>query len=227
MSIFRPLNITSKLQHELEIWGREEAYRHYAEVRRRSCEPHQLLDLWMRAPVCSHCVSRYPLRAHDAADIRGGRGWEEDVEWKLGEDTLLGIKRSRIDHDGFALRCKVRGCSLMPWDGDEVFIESYHLEEHFSIPMETGGRISAGRKLRSQIFKVYGGVCFACGVTEDLHIDHIRPRALGGDAAFRNLQPLCRRCGQNKGSREAEERSVFDDMYFLDYPSDGYEGLFW
>jgi hypothetical protein len=53
------------------------------------------------------------------------------------------------------------------------------------------------------------------------------PRFHGGDAAFRNLQPLCTRCGQKKGNTLPTEVSVYSDLYFGPYPSDAYEGLFW
>src|SRR5207253_741857 len=119
------------------------------------------------------------------------------------------------------------GTELRPWWGDDLWVETYHLEEHYSIPLEPGRR-NPSRKLRDQIIRLYDNRCYGCGRGDvPLHIDHVRPRARGGDASFRNLQPLCERCGQRKGSAMPEEVSICDDLYFGPYPSDGYEGLFW
>jgi 5-methylcytosine-specific restriction endonuclease McrA len=39
-----------------------------------------------------------------------------------------------------------------------------------------------------------GGACLACGVVEDLTVDHIVPLSLGGSNAIGNIQPLCAAC---------------------------------
>jgi 5-methylcytosine-specific restriction endonuclease McrA len=54
------------------------------------------------------------------------------------------------------------------------------------------------RKLRAEVIRLYGKRCFACGSDGPLGIDHIHPRSHGGTAAFQNLQPLCKKCGQAK-----------------------------
>jgi hypothetical protein len=46
----------------------------------------------------------------------------------------------------------------------------------------------------------YGGVCLACGVAEDLSVDHIVPLSLGGSNAISNIQPLCETCNSLKGA---------------------------
>ena len=55
----------------------------------------------------------------------------------------------------------------------------------------------------------------------------VSPKSKGGDAAFRNLQPLCEDCGNKKADQLPAEVTVFSDIYFGAYPSDAYEGLFW
>ncbi len=108
-----------------------------------------------------------------------------------------------------------------------IYIVKYHLEEYYGIPLETPGKKTVSKKLRSRIFDLYDNQCFSCKATEDLHIDHINPVAKGGDAAFRNLQPLCRTCGFKKGDSDPNIVTVFSDMYFQPFPPDYYEGLFW
>lgn len=48
------------------------------------------------------------------------------------------------------------------------------------------------------------GKCRACGTTQDLTIDHIMPRSLGGTNNRYNLQCLCRRCNIKKANRYKE-----------------------
>src|SRR5262245_61784095 len=43
-------------------------------------------------------------------------------------------------------------------------------------------------------------VCACCGATGPLHWDHILPKARGGSDAWQNMQRLCDRCNQSKGT---------------------------
>lgn len=52
-----------------------------------------------------------------------------------------------------------------------------------------------------RIKKRDGEICAQCGSREDLTIDHIHPRALGGDHEDDNLRVLCRSCNSRKGAR--------------------------
>jgi hypothetical protein len=206
-------------------WLREEALRFYVGQRRQHCTYLQLLDLWMQTPMCSDCKASDPLFWGGPPDI--GREWEEDILWALGEERLATI-RARLGEDpDYAITCYKCGRSVCPWDGDDLWVHTYHLEEHFGLPLETPGRRNPSKEVRKRIVDLYDRKCFNCGAGGRLHLDHIRPRAKGGDSAFRNLQPLCVRCGQQKGNSEPEEIGVYDDRYFDDPPSDSHEGLFW
>jgi HNH endonuclease len=56
-------------------------------------------------------------------------------------------------------------------------------------------------KVRFFVFERDGYRCVQCGATEDLTIDHIYPRSLGGGHTEDNLQTLCRPCNCRKGAR--------------------------
>jgi 5-methylcytosine-specific restriction endonuclease McrA len=45
------------------------------------------------------------------------------------------------------------------------------------------------------------GKCANCGSIENLTIDHIIPRCLGGSGRWKNLQVLCEKCNQAKGQK--------------------------
>jgi 5-methylcytosine-specific restriction endonuclease McrA len=84
--------------------------------------------------------------------------------------------------------------------------------------------------MRSLVIEFYEHTCFGCGISDTiakLTIDHIIPQSRGGDAAFRNLQPLCEACQQKKADHRGEEIKVHDNMYFRSPPGDSFEGLFW
>jgi len=144
-------------------------------------------------------------------------------------DEIIKFTEAQLAEDSeYAFECKrCQHRPLRPWDGDDVWVLNYHLEEHYGINLEEPGKMNPSKKLRKKIFSLYGDHCFRCGETKGLHIDHLRPRAKGGDGAFRNLQPLCERCGNLKGDREPAQIEVFNPIYFMPQPSDSWPNLFW
>lgn len=227
MPIIEPDIPTPRESHKMDLWEKEECCRFYIRERRRQCTFRQIMNLWLRAPYCASCAASDPFIYDRPPDIYG-RQWRRDISWKLGEDTLRIIKKELRENNNFAIICKKCGNELRPWDEDQVWVVNYHLEEHYGIPLETPGREKPSAKLCGKIIELYNHTCFGCGKSnKDLHIDHIYPKSKGGDAAFRNLQPLCEECGNMKGNNLPEEIEVFLDIYFGPYPSDSYEGLFW
>lgn len=57
------------------------------------------------------------------------------------------------------------------------------------------------RPVREAVFARDGHACVLCGTSEDLTIDHVYPRLLGGDDGEGNLQTLCRSHNSSKGAR--------------------------
>ncbi|HUI06744.1 MAG TPA: HNH endonuclease [Verrucomicrobiae bacterium] len=223
------VDIDPALDHAVSIWTQEECYRFYVRQRRLYCSYMELLDLWLQAPVCVDCIQSDPFECLRLPDI-GPEAWEEDILITVGETTLTQTQVLLLKNPDFAFECKKCGRSLRPWNGDEVYVVDNHVEGYYGLPMETPGKRQPSGRLRRRIIKLYGNECFKCGLSgreTKLHIDHIRPQALGGDAAFRNLQPLCEKCGGEKGNAEPSERAVYNTIYFGPQPSDGYEGLFW
>lgn len=54
------------------------------------------------------------------------------------------------------------------------------------------------KKLKGKVLERFNYCCTNCGSTEDLHIDHIFPYALGGKTAYNNLTVLCSSCNLKK-----------------------------
>ena len=217
---------TSQENYEDNLWVKEECFRYYVEVRRESCDYMQILDLWLKAPCCFDCAVDDPFWRDKPPDI-SPKTLIEDIGFILGDDFLEEIENILNTDDDYYFTCKKCRDELRPMD-DDIFVVNYHLEEHYGIPLEDPTRVNTSNKLRNQIFKLYDKKCFKCGdIDNDLHIDHILPRSKGGTSAFRNLQPLCEKCGNLKSDKIPEEVEIYSLMYFGDYPSDGYEGLFW
>jgi len=181
------------------------------------------MDLWLLAPFCSSCIQSDPFALQRQPDIRPPT-WEEDVLFVVGKNTLDEIRLQRSKNLDYGIDCKKCGRRLQPWNADEVHVVSYHLEEHYGIDLETPGRTRPSKNLQNRIFTLYDFKCFACNSEARLHIDHIQPRTRGGDAAFRNLQPLCEECGERKADAPAIDIAVYSAIYFGS-PSD--DGLFW
>lgn len=68
-------------------------------------------------------------------------------------------------------------------------------------------------RLRFEILRRDGFACRYCGATADetqLHVDHLVPRALGGDDHPTNLVAACRDCNLGKGSAVLDSEVVAD-----------------
>lgn len=226
--LIKPYIPSSQEQHEDNLWVRSECYRFYAQQRRLHCNFLQIMDLWLIAPYCTECASSDPFEGNSIPDITP-ESWKCDLLLlNVGQNLLEQTQGALHENPDFCFLCKKCGRELRPWVKSEIYVASYHLEEHYGIPLQTPGRRSVSKRHRKQLFSLYDNKCFGCNSGESpLHIDHILPKAAGGDAAFRNLQPLCKSCGNRKGNQLPQEIKVFSTIYFGPYPSDGCEGLFW
>jgi len=227
VSRIEPTHLDTATERMITEWVTGEVCRFYVEQRRRFRTYLDLLDLSFSAPLCESCASSDPFLPSGPPDI-SPRSWRNEIAWVVGgEDVLATVRKERRRDPDFGFRCKRCGTTLQPWAGDDVYVVSYHVEDHYRFPLVRPGQVKPSPATQQLIEDLYGNRCFSCKKKRPLHIDHINPRSNGGDGIFRNLQPLCEPCGQAKANRTPEEIAVHDTMYFGPYPSDGYEGLFW
>lgn len=73
--------------------------------------------------------------------------------------------------------------------------------------LRANGSTTQWRKLREIVIRRDAGICQRCG-QEGSHVDHVVPRALGGDDSLNNLQLLCRNCNLKKGARFFDEHKT-------------------
>lgn len=80
------------------------------------------------------------------------------------------------------------------FDGPEV-ITSFYPRVH---PKKLG-------KHPKNIFLRDGGVCWYCGSRRQLTLDHVIPRAKGGQDTLNNIITCCQKCNGQKGDRDVVE----------------------
>jgi len=63
------------------------------------------------------------------------------------------------------------------------------------------------QNLRRRVFNAYGKVCMKCGSTDELHVDHIKPKSKYPKLAydFDNLQVLCKTCNYEKSNKTCDD----------------------
>ena len=198
--------------------------------RRKNCTFMQIMNLWLVVPLCYSCGLDESCDGIVWPWIES-RNWQDGIQDYVGLTVLRRAKREMRRDADFAFICRQCGTQLRPWKGDQMSVAHLHLEEHFNIPLQTPGKRNPSAVNKKLIEKLYGNKCFGCNrrktANRKLHVDHIVPQSKGGTSAFRNLQPLCERCGNKKSDRMPNEVEVYSTIFFGPYPRDSYEGLFW
>ena len=66
--------------------------------------------------------------------------------------------------------------------------------------LKKNGSTTQWRRIRQTVIN-RDGCCQRCGTEDNLSVDHIVPRSLGGDDSLSNLEVLCQSCNSSKGGR--------------------------
>jgi len=82
-----------------------------------------------------------------------------------------------------------------------AIVRSYNREQFETLDSSRSRHIPDSVKV--EVWRRDGGRCVRCGANDYLEFDHIIPFSRGGANTARNLQLLCRRCNQAKGSEIA------------------------
>jgi len=189
---------------DLRRWLEDEYRATVAKHRKKLCSPTERLEIRIPRVLCESCFGAKVdgiFVSYRGPDVLS-ESWESDLASILDEDDAASLAE---DED--SPRCQSCRHNL---HGKALYVETVELSERLGVADETSA-VEVPRKRRPDVLKFYGKQCFACGSDGPLEIDHIHPRSHGGTAAFRNLQPLCRQCGQAKGDRLAQDIvAVFD-----------------
>ncbi len=95
--------------------------------------------------------------------------------------------------------------------------DSYSLRTvtaNFPMPsvIKLGRYVSAPYKgvvlTRENVFKRDGFTCQYCGTQKELTLDHLIPKARGGETSWNNLVTACKKCNSYKGNFTPEEAGL-------------------
>jgi len=187
-------SVSIELTSEDKRWLEDEYRRAFADERKRLCGSTDRLEIRIARILCESCFGAEVdgvFVIHRFPDV-DPESWESDLFNVLDED----VAASFADDEDLP-RCQSCRHNLL---GAALYVETVELAERFSVSDEQSA-IEVPKKRRADVVRLYGKKCFECGSDGPLEIDHINPRSQGGTAAFENLQPLCRKCGQAKADQ--------------------------
>ena len=178
------------LDIDTKNWLEREHRATFVHYRRMLCSHTDALTIEVSTILCESCFGAKVdgiFLTYRGPDVLP-ESWESDLA-VLDDDFAASIVQ-RSDSP----RCQSCRCNL---HGEALYIETVVLAERLGISYETHA-IDPSRKLWAEVLKFYGRKCFGCGSDEGTEVDHIEPKSRGGKAAFENLQPLCRKCNNDK-----------------------------
>jgi len=120
-------------------------------------------------------------------------GMKYKVQIKIVADTL-GLK---IEYPLGIWLCDIFEKGLIP---------------EIALQKQRGVSATVWNQLCKEVYSTYENRCMACGTTEKLSVDHIKPISFYPELGevFSNLQILCRSCNSKKGNRTiVDYRSAF------------------
>jgi hypothetical protein len=97
--------------------------------------------------------------------------------------------------------------SKIPKMGEPDDTQSMHMHARAYRCVHSG--VNVPRKLRELVFERDGMKCCRCESGEDLTVDHIFPRSIGGTHAITNLRTLCRSCNS---ARPVAGKALIEDL---------------
>jgi 5-methylcytosine-specific restriction endonuclease McrA len=194
------------LDHETKTWLKREYRTALVNHRKMLCSHNDALEIKVPRILCEGCFAAETdgvFVTYRGPDVLP-ESWESDLATVLDEDIAASIAQ-----DCDSPRCRSCRRNLR---GEALYVETVELAAHLSVSDDTDA-IKPPKKLRKEIFKLYGRKCFGCGSTEGLRTDHIDPKSNGGKATFRNLQLLCRKCDNAKANRVPRNIVVVRDPW--------------
>ncbi len=139
----------------------------------------------------THTESTFPLSPQNA------RSAVLNIDISESEyQQIVGAGNRQIQETGKVVRTKLR--DDLGWDNyayeHKIKPVCDSLNWHHRMKPQ---KISPEQK---QELKAAAGACALCGSTDNLEVDHVWPRSLGGPSTPDNLQVLCKACNQKKGA---------------------------
>lgn len=227
-----------QIKAQRAVARRKEALDLFYTLRKDLSDAFSELDIMVLKPLCETCAAHRSIelpgfgldKATIVAVLPGCRPeqlWMYDM---TNHHLHLFPYTRRDEGEQFVISCFVCGRQVDHGyeDGDELIaVEPESFCDYFGV--EDEGPKKAEGHLRKEIKELYGNRCFRCHSTntDEITIDHIKPKSADGRGVPTNLQPLCKKCNGEKANRLPERLVLALDFLMRPAPSDSYEGLIW
>ena len=123
--------------------------------------------------------------------------WVLCALWSAGNKTPGRISGAIAEQYGTSVTDRLLRAGFWERDGrDYVMVPSRYWR--FTVLRRKQAILAS---LRERVYRRDGYRCLFCGSGDDLTLDHVYPKSLGGDHVEDNLQTLCRSCNSSKGAR--------------------------
>jgi hypothetical protein len=224
-------HVLGQLMRELGIERRDMGAKVFVHYRESFGEHTTFLRLKVLVPVCPDCWMTDPRMSYQVPNI-SSESWDVDLLLlgfhpqtieKLKTDIMEGVESERGPW------CFICG-EWIPWWEKEggCYTKEVEFAEYFGLVEKENPSIS--KSMRKRIVGMYGRKCFACGRAlskDEITVDHIVARSLGGSGDQVNLQVLCERCNGSKGDIVAVDKEAVLHFPMRPVPSEAYEDVTW
>ena len=95
-------------------------------------------------------------------------------------------------------------------------MELYNSPAEYMYNLKVVQSTEAKRLWRKSVKEQWDNECAYCGSTDDLTIDHIIPRSLGGSDTTKNVLCCCKQCNADKSHTEVEIWYFQQDFFSQD-----------
>lgn len=153
------------------------------------------------------------LLAHQKPDISLSELFEMlcDLGLETWDPGKIATPRKRKARQAREESSSVYGDSKVKTERASGFTENDLIDDESSMETQPDGKTRGDKsddanppsqaEIRRQVFRRAQSKCENCGSQYALEVDHIQPRALGGDSTLQNLRLLCRSCNQHAGMK--------------------------
>ena len=215
----------------------EMAAKDFVELRQQFGGHMVQLELSVLVPVCYMCGSErsFPYVYCELKEVSWltHPGWETDL-LTVGAD-LETIEQLKEDIEEGVDPVRGPWCyachQWLPYWHDEdaaCIVYSLPFKSYFGFTERESPHV--GAKFKQVVRELYNRTCFGCGreLTDDeMTVDHVVAKDLGGSGEGLNLQLLCFECNQTKANQPVDVIPLTLHFPLRPVPSDAYEGVTW
>jgi len=238
----RDINLAWKEMQRLELLLKrpriQTALKHLAQLRIEIGDPLASVSPRVLKPSCAHCLEQMGFLPEEGEE-RGLDDGETIILYpqesngcvRIYEPRELRVHIYETAGKAFRYNTNCSRCGMELEISAAEFIYAYPQSYHLYFDLPDTGPVKPPDWIKRRLLDWYGNRCFMCKTDinrESMSADHIVAKSNNGSLDFSNLQPLCRRCdNERKQSAKGPDYIVYLDFLLRPAPSDSYGGLIW